>query len=69
MGELVGGVTRSVKGAAVSHTGAFQKVEGVLLLLEEEAVIDALNLDVEEVVDRAYVLDGELSIDGADDAM
>jgi hypothetical protein len=65
-GDLGVGVDRHAAGLAVNHASVLKYVEAVLALTQDEAGGLPGDADAEEVVKRAKVLHGELSLEGGD---
>ena len=62
-------VQQSRAGLTVSHASALEDVDGVLALVEKQALRLALHGDSQEVVQLTQVLHRELLLEGGDDAL
>jgi hypothetical protein len=69
VGVLHLSVDRRITGLVVGHASLLQNVEGILTLVEEEALGPPLNGNPEEVVERAYVFHRELVLKDHDRAL
>ena len=60
-GELGLRVDGSGRRVTIKHPSTLKDIVGVLPLMDEEPVRSAYNLETEELMERAEILDGELS--------
>lgn len=68
-GELGMSVDRGRRGVTLGHACTLKKVDGVLSLGQEDPGGEALDGDVEEVVEIPKICHGELGVEPVDDAL